>query len=189
MALTFSGVFQMKNFLYTTLAGLVLATNAMAFSSAPSGDPVLGFRDVETATVIKVDSVTGYDDAVSKGHALFFEDGVGGLSGLYQVSRNYSGTYNTALASKLSACIATKDVATGDVAGFPCAVKGYVDYALYSVAGIYDPISVGSYLCISDQATALGRLVGCASGVTSPFIALEAKTTGSGSIKVRIVSP
>lgn len=170
-----------------SLAALVLTSNAFGYSSAPAGDPVLGFRDVETKTVVKVDSVTDYDDAISKGHGLFYEDGTGGLTGLYTVSRNYSGTYNTALANKLTACIAAKDVATGDVGGFPCVTKGYVDYALYAAVTTYQPIAVGDYLCVSDAATSLGRLVKCDANLTSPFIALEAKsTTGTGTMKVSV---
>lgn len=180
----------MKNFLLSLFAGLVVATNALAYTSAPSGDPNNGFRDVEYATVVKVDSVTGYDAAISKGHALFYEDGSGGLSGLYQVSRAYSGTQNTALASRVSACIAAKDVATGDLGGFPCVTKGYVDYAKYAAVTFHAPITKGGYLCISNSATSLGFLVPCASGVTSPFIALEDKSsTGTGTMKVRVVSP
>ena len=179
----------MKNFLFSLLAGLVVAANAFAYSSGDAGDPNLTFRDVETKSVVKVDSVTGYDAAISKGHALFYEDGSGGLSGLYLVSRNYSGTYNTALASKVSACIASKDIATGNLAAFPCVTKGYVDYALYNTE-TNCPIVKGDYLCISDLSTSLGRLVPCASGITSPFVALEDKSGsgGAGTIKISVQS-
>lgn len=174
--------------LFLTLAvGLVLSVNALAYVSAPSGDPVLGFRDVETKTVVKSETAA-YSDAISKGHAVFYEDGSGIPAGLYTVSREFSGTYNTQ-ASVLSAqaCIAAKDVATGDVAGFPCVTKGYVDYALYSVASVNTPILKGTYLCITDAATAKGRLVPCASNVVSQFIALEDKSSvADGTIKVRV---
>lgn len=177
----------------TTLSLLLLASLALApqlasaYSSAPAGDPARGFRDTETKTVVKVDDETGYDDAISKGHALFYENG-SGPGELYTVSRNYSGTYNTAAASLVSACIASKDVATGDLAGFPCVTKGFVDYALYS-QGVGSSIAVGTYMCISDLATSKGRLVGCGSGVTSPFIALEAKgESTSGTLKIAIDS-
>lgn len=175
----------------TLILGLALfALKANAYTSAPSGDPVLGFRDVELRTVAKVDSVAGYDDAITKGMGVFFEDGTGDPSSGYKVSINYSGTYNTAIASKFSACIAARNVATGDLGGFPCAVKGYVDYALYSAVTLSAPIAIGDYLCISDQASVMGRLVKCGSGITSPYISLETKsTTGTGAIKVQIVSP
>ena len=176
---------------FALLLGLTLAVNAHAFVSAPSGDPVnSGFRDAEFMSAVKVDGVTGYQDAISKGHAVFFEDGAGTPGDGYKVSRNYSGTYNTALASKLTACIAARDVASGDLGAFPCVTKGYVDYALYSTVASFAEIIVGSYLCVSNLSTSLGRLVVCGSGITSPFIALEAKTgTASGTIKIRVVSP
>lgn len=174
----------MKLFL-TLIAGLVLSINAMAYSSGVSGDPGQGFVDVETKTVVK-STTDGYSDAVSKGHALFYENAA--LTGLYTVSRDYSGTYNTALATRLNeACIASKDVATGDVGGFPCVIRGYVDYAIYSAApGTY--ITAGDYLCISDVSTSKGHLVKCGSGITSKFIAIEDKvaTVTGGTIKVKV---
>lgn len=172
----------MKKFLL--LAGLLLAAvPAFAYVSAPSGDPVLGFRDVETKTVVLSDE-SGYNDAVTKGHGLFYEDGSGGVAGLYEVSRNYSGTYNTAAASAHTACIAAKSVATGDSGVFPCVTKGYVDYAIYDATAA---IAVGDYLCVSDLASVRGKLVACGSGVTSPFVALEAKASGSGTdLKVKV---
>lgn len=181
----------MKQFLFALVGALTLAVNAYAYTSAPSGDPVLGFRDTEYRTVVKVDSVTGYDDAITKGMGVFFEDdGAGTITSGYKVSINYSGTYNTALASRLSACIAARNVATGDLGGFPCVVKGYVDYALYSAVASFAPIAKGDYLCISDEATVMGRLVKCGSGVTSPYISLEDKTsTATGTIKIQVVSP
>lgn len=175
----------MKTFL-TLILGLVFATNALAYVSAPSGDPVnSGFVDVEFKTVVK-STTDGFSDAISKGHALFYETAA--LTGLYTVSRDYSGTVNTALATRLNeACIAARDVATGDVGTFPCVTKGYVDYALYSAVATFGNIVQGDYLCISDAATSKGRLVPCASGVTSKFIALETKSsTGDGTIKIKV---
>lgn len=176
----------MKLFAALVLA-LVVSANAFAYSSAPAGDPVLGFRDIETKTVVKSETA-GYSDAISKGHAVFYEDGSGIPDGLYTVSRDYSGTYNTSVASLTAhACIASKAVATGDQGGFPCVTKGYVDYALYSVASASTPIQAGNYLCITDAATAKGRLVSCASGVVSQFVALEAKTSvADGTIKIAV---
>lgn len=181
----------MKTFAFVLLAALALTGKAMAFYSGQSGDPNLGFRDVEFGTVEKTDSQAGYDDAITKGMGVFFEDGVNGASGGYKVSINYSGTYNTATASLVTACIAARNVATGDTGGFPCVVKGYIDYALYSKATGMG-IAVGGYLCVSNQATAKGRLIPCGSSVTSPFVALEKKddtAANTGSIKIRIVSP
>lgn len=174
----------MKLFL-TLIAGLVLSINAMAYSSGVSGDPVQGFVDVETKTVVK-SVADGYSDAVSRGHALFYDNA--SIAGLYTVSRDYSGTYNTALATRMNeACIAVKDVATGDVGAFPCVVRGYVDYALYSAVTSFAAITAGDYLCISDEASVKGRLVKCGSGVTSKFVALEDKlTTATGTMKVKV---
>jgi hypothetical protein len=178
----------MKTTLILALA--LFALKANAYTSAPSGDPNLGFRDVEYMTVEKVDSVTGYDDAITKGQGVFFEDGAGSPADQYHVSRIYSGTYNTAAAVKVTACIAARNVATGDTGGFPCVVKGYVDFAKY-IQGHGAAIAIGTYLCVDDLTTAPpGTLVGCASGVSSQFIALEAKSEDtSGTIKVRVVSP
>jgi len=173
----------MKLFLTLALSAL-LSASAFAYVSAPSGDPGQGFVDVEFKVAVKSETA-GYSDAVSKGHGLFYE--VADLDG-YTVSREYSGTYNTALATRAhQACIASKDVATGDVAGFPCVVKGYVDYALYSVASVNTPITEGDYLCITDAATAKGRFVTCGSGITSQFIAMESKASvADGTIKVKV---
>lgn len=168
---------------------LFAAGNARAFSSAESGDVNQGFVDAETRSVKKA-TADGYSDAISKGMALFFEDGSGGVTGLKTVSRVYSGTDNTALATRLAeACIASRDVATGDEGSFACVNRGYVDYAYYAAVTFHAPITKGGYLCISDAATSKGYLVPCASGVTSKFIALEDKsTTGTGSnLKVKIL--
>lgn len=177
----------MKLHLILALAALYTAP-AHAYSSAPAGDPVLGFRDVETKTAVLA-TATGYNDAVTKGMGLFYEDGTGDLTGLYKVSTNYSGTYNTAAASVVTACIAARNVATADnSAEFPCVTKGYVDYALYTVA-TGNAIAIGTYLCVDDLSTAHGKLVGCGSGITSPFVSLEAKAENtSGTIKVRVNS-
>lgn len=174
----------MKNLLILALVAL-FGTNAFAYDSAPSGDPGQGFVDYETKTVVKSETA-GYSDAISKGHGLFYENAA--LTGLYTVSREYSGTYNTALATRLNeACIAAQDVATGNVGGFRCVTKGYVDYALYSVNTVNCPITAGDYLCITDAATAKGRFVTCGSGVTSKFIALESKSAvADGTIKVKV---
>lgn len=172
--------------LFLSLLGIaVFAASAQAYVSMSGNDPNLGYYDVETKVVVKSEDAT-YSDAISKGMALYYQDT--SLTGLYKVSRYYSGTQNTALASKHFACIAAKDVATGDVGGFPCVTKGYVDYAYYaSVASPGAPIAVGDYLCVSTAATSKGYLVPCGSGVTSPFIALEAKTaTGTGTMKISV---
>lgn len=175
----------------TFILAMVLPLAAHAYESGLSGDPNLGFRDAELQTMVKVDGVAGYQDAITKGMGIFYEDGTGDPSSGYKGSINYSGTYNTALAQKLTACIAARSVASGDLGGFPCVSNGYVDYALYSaVASPGAPIAIGDYLCVSNLATSLGRLVKCGSGIISPFIALEAKTaTASGAIKIRVVSP
>lgn len=172
----------MKNFLILALA-LAVSAPAYAYVSAPSGDPALGFRDVETKTVTLADDA-GYNDAVSKGMGLFYEDGAGSLEGMYEVSRNFSGTYNTAAATLATACIAAKDFASADQGSFPCVTKGYLDYGVYDATA---PIAKGDYLCVSDLASVRGKLVACGSGITSPFQALEAKASGSGSnLKVKV---
>ncbi len=176
----------MKLFL-TLIVGALLSVNAFAYSSAESGDVGQGFRDYETKTVVK--SVTAlYSDAITKGDVLFYSDASGELAGLYTVSKYFGGTPNAALATRTyEACVAKKDVATGDVGGFPCVVKGYVAEAAYDVVATATQIAVGDYLCISNAATAKGKLVACASGVTSKFIALEAKAaTAQGFIKVKV---
>lgn len=173
--------------LFLTLAvSLALTANAFAYSSGVSGDPGQGFVDVETKTAVKSETAS-YSDAISKGHGLFYE--LADLDG-QTVSREYAGTYNTAATARaFQACIAAKDVATGDVGGFPCVTKGFVDYALYSVDTTSTPINAGDYLCITDAATAKGRLVPCGANVVSGIVALEAKTAvADGTIKVMVNS-
>lgn len=182
-----------KNFLLFALLA-AFAVPAHAYEDGGTGDPTLGFRDNETKTVVKLDSVAGYDDAISKGSALFYEDGTGalGASFLYKVSRNYSGTYGTVLASRYHACIATKNVATGVLSGFPCVVGGYVDYALFSKS-TGQAISIGDALCVSNLATSRGTLVLCPTAVTTgQFVSLENKNDANpntgGVLKVRVSS-
>lgn len=172
---------------FAVLVALFVSVNAFGYSSPAGVDPAVGGYDVETKSAVKSEA-SSYSDAISKGHALYYSENE--LTGLYKVSRYYSGAGNDAASVKRAACIAGRDVATGDTATFPCVTKGYVDYALYAaVAAPGAPIAVGDYLCISTQATALGRLVPCASGVTSPFMALEAKTTtGTGTMKISVNS-
>lgn len=173
--------------LVLTLALALFSANAHAYLSASGNDPANGSYDTETKVAVKSEAST-YSDAISKGHALYYSESE--LTGLYKVSRYYAAASGeTATAAKWIACIAARDVATGDVAGFPCATKGYVDYALYSAVASFAPIQLGSYLCVGNSDTVRGRLVVCGSGVTSPIVALEAKTsTGSGTIKVSIQS-
>jgi hypothetical protein len=159
---------------YLLLAALVLLPiNAKAYVSASGNDPRVGGYDVESKSVLKSEVAT-YSDAVSKGHALFYADTE--LAGAYIVSRYYSGTYNTAAANNLSACIASRDVATGDVAIFGCQTKGYVDYARYDAT---IAITIGDFLCIGTAASVKGVLVTCAANIRSPFVALETKAPGT----------
>lgn len=161
---------------YLLLAAIVLLPiNAKAYVSASGNDPRVGGYDVESKSVLK-SVVATYSDAISKGHALFYADTE--VAGSYIVSRYYSGTYNTAKASNLSACIASRDVATGDVAIFGCQTRGYVDYARYDATG---SIAVGDFLCIGTAASVKGVLVPCAANIRSPFVALEAVQSGTGS--------
>lgn len=154
---------------------LILPIQAQAYVSASGNDPRVGGYDVESKSVLKSEVAT-YSDAISQGHALFYADTE--LTGAYVVSRYYSGTYNTAAANNLSACIAQRDVATGDVSIFGCATKGYVNYARYDATLA---IGVGDFLCIGNAATVKGVLVACAANIRSPFVALEAKASGTGS--------
>jgi len=82
-----------------------------------------------------------------KGHALYYSENE--LTGLYKVTRAYSGTGSDAASAKQIACIAARAVATGDAAAFPCVTKGYVDYAYYDATG---GIAVGGYLCVGSAA-------------------------------------
>lgn len=167
------------------LMSVFLATPALAYLSANGNDPNLGSYDAETKVAVKSETAT-YSDAISKGHALYYSENE--LTGLYTVSRYYSGTANAAGAVAYQACIAGRDVATGDVAGFPCVTRGYVDYALYD-SRVGAEVTKGGYLCIGTAATVKGKLIACAANVVSRFISLETKSAGSGSdLKVRVQS-
>lgn len=165
------------------LLALVVSADAYAYTSASGNDPSNGSYDVESKVAVKSEDAS-YSDAISKGHALYYQEDA--LTGLFTVSRYYSGNEIAATAVPYQACIAQRDVATGDTGGFPCATRGYVDYAIYDAAS---SITVGNYLCIGTDATVKGKLINCDSNVVSNFISLETKASGSGSnLKVRINS-
>lgn len=171
----------MKLILALVLA--LAASNAHAYTSASGNDPTAGSYDAEVKVAVKSEAAL-YSDNILKGQALHYSENE--LTGLYKVSKYYSGTSNATTAVPYQACIARRDVATGDVAGFPCVVRGYVDYAYYDATA---PIFAGNYLCIGTAASVKGALIDCNTSVTSRFIALENKLTGSGTnLKVRITS-
>jgi len=173
------------------ILALVLAfgftADAHAYLSASANDPSAGSYDTETKVAVK-SALATFSDAIEKGHALFYSEDE--LTGLYKVSRYHSlASGETAAAAKFIACIAARNVATGDTAGFPCATRGYVDYAKYKAVETVEAIALGGYLCVGTTASAKGVLIPCAANVVSPIVALEAKTaTGSGTIKVMINS-
>lgn len=170
----------MKMYLVALMA-LFVSANAFAYTSAQGTDPNLGNYEVETMSAVKSETAL-YSDAISKGHALYFD--LNSYTGLYKVSRYSTATANAAAGVKFHACIAGRGVATGDTAAFPCAVRGYVDYARYDATS---PIAVGGYLCIGTAASVKGVLIGCDSGVTSGIVSLETKASGSGSdLKVKL---
>lgn len=160
-----------------------LSTNAHAYLSASGNDPSAGSYDAETKVAVKSETAL-YSDAITKGHALYYSENE--LTGLYKVSRFYSGNGFAVANVPFQACVAARDVATGDVAGFPCVVRGYVDYGIYDATSA---ITVGGYLCVGTAATVKGKFIACGSGVISKFIALESKASGTGSnLKVRVLS-
>lgn len=165
------------------LTVFLASANALAYVSSQGNDPNLGSYDYEYKSAVKSETAL-YSDAISKGHALYYSESE--LTGLYKVSRYYSGDAMGAAAAVNSACIAGRAVATGDTAAFPCVTRGYVDYAYYDAT---NPITSGAYLCIGTAATVKGKLIACGASVTSKIIALEAKASGSGSdLKVKIRS-
>lgn len=169
--------------LLLALLALVASADAYAYTSASGNDPSAGSYDVESKVAVKSETAL-YSDAISKGHALYYQENA--LTGLYVASRYYSGTANAATAVPFQACIAQRAVATGDTGGFPCATRGYVDYARYDATAA---IAKGGYLCIGTAASVKGVLVACNTSVISRFISLEDKASGSGSdLKVRISS-
>jgi hypothetical protein len=171
----------MKKFL-TILALLVFPAAAFAYTSHQGTDPRLGNFEYEVKTAQK-SSTADYNAALAKGSALFYSTATGELAGLYKVSAHTASGATTATALPYQACIATRAVATADTSLFPCVTRGYVDYALYSAA--VDAIVAGDYLCPNGS----GVLVKCTAGVVSRFIALEAKSSGTGSnLKVRVRS-
>lgn len=165
------------------LLALVISTDAHAYTSASGNDPSAGSYDVESKVGVKSETAL-YSDAIAVGQALYYQEDA--LTGLYVASRYYSGTANAATARPYQFGIAQRAVATGDTGGFPVAVRGYVNNAIYDATS---PIAVGGYLCIGTAATVKGKLIGCDSSVTSNFISLETKASGSGTdLKVRIDS-
>jgi len=153
---------------------LCLGTPAHAYLSASGNDPSSGSYDTETKVAVKSE-VALYSDAIAVGQGLYYSETE--LTGLYKVSRFYSGTGFDAASAKQVACIAARAVATGDTAGFPCVTRGYVANAIYDAAA---PILVGNYLCVGTAASVKGKLISCGASVVSPFVALEAKASGSG---------
>lgn len=169
--------------LFAVLVGLFAVVSANAYYSSQGNDPNLGSYDTEYKVAVKSETAS-YSDAISRGHALYYSENE--LTGLYKVSRYYSGTANAATAVPFKACIAARAVETGDVAGFPCVTKGYVDYARYDATAGF---AKGKYLCVGTAATVKGVLIACDTNVVSKFISLETKASGSGSdLKVRVLS-
>lgn len=161
--------------LYTLLA-LVISINAHAYNAGGVGDPTLGQFDAMTKVAVK-SAVASYSDAITKGHGLYLDEN--DYTGAYTVSRYSSlvtASVPTAAQQVQFSCIAARDVATGDTAGFPCVVRGYVDYAIYDATA---PILKLNYLCVGTAASIKGKFVSCPSG-TSNVIALEQKMSGSG---------
>lgn len=179
----------MKNKFIAILGALLLPAVAMAYVSNQGTDPAAGNYESEYKTAQKSTTAL-YSDAVSRGHGLFYDEN--DYTGLYKVSRYDSQTQFAAASAKRHACIASKDVATGDTGYFPCVTRGYVDYARY-IAGTAQgggnvPIAAGDYLCIGTAATNKGSLLPCNANVVSPFVALEAKTSGTTGLKVLVKS-
>lgn len=169
--------------LLAVFVGLFAVVSANAYYSAQGNDPNLGSYDTEYKVAVKSETAT-YSDAISRGHALYYSENE--LTGLYKVSRYYSGNAMAAAAVPYQGCIAARAVETGDVGGFACVTKGYVDYARYDAT---NPIAKGSYLCVGTAATVKGVLIACGTSEQSKFISLETKSSGSGSdLKVRVVS-
>lgn len=163
------------------LAALILPLSAFGYVSNQGTDPDVGGYEAEYKSA-KKSTVSGYSDAVSKGHGLYYDDGQ--LTGLYHVSRHFTlAAGNLSTAARFAACIAARDVATGDTQSFPCVTRGYVDYALYDATS---PIAQGNFLCIGTAATVQGVFINCNLGQTSKFVALEAKTSGTGTIKLKV---
>lgn len=167
----------------TLLIALLVSADAFAYTSAQGNDPNLGNYDTETKVVVKSETAT-YSDAITRGHGLFYSEDE--LTGLYKVTRTNANNGYESAAQPYTACIAARDVETGDVAGFPCVTRGYVDYAIYDATA---PILEGGNLCVGSAATVKGKLISCGSGVSGRFISLEQKMSGSGSnLKVRVRS-
>ena len=163
-------------YLLIGLLSVFLGLNAHAYVSTQGVDPAVGGVDLEYKSAVKSETAS-YSDAITKGHGLFYDEN--DFAKAYKVSRNYAAANgNSALGTKFAACIAARDVATGDTATFPCVTKGYVDYAIYDAT---QPIVLGDYLCIGSAASVRGKLITCGAGLISPFMALEAKASGTGS--------
>ncbi len=170
---------------------LILPSVAGAYVSNQGADPANGSYESEYKSAQK-STTASYSDAISRGHGLFY-DITNTAAGAYSVSRYNSGSYNTAAVQNLVACIARRDVATGDTSVFPCVTRGYVDYARYAVhSGLAGAgaLAAGGYLCVNTADTGKGVLVPCGSGIVSNIISLEAKSanTSGSDLKVLIQS-
>lgn len=162
---------------------------AFGYSSGPGADPANGSYDIQYKAVVKTTSgsdASGLSSSISKGHVLTY-DLDNNAAGAYVVTRIGE---NTSLGQAQVACIADKDIATGDAGAYRCVTKGYVDFARYDATTAF---SAGQKLCSNEE----GVLVVCAAcvndassendcrygGATSQsgITALEAKASGTGS--------
>lgn len=171
----------MKKFLLLTL--MLLSLDAKAYNTNGGSNPPGGSPDWETKNVVK--SVTsGFSDAISRGDILIY-DTVNSNDG-YTVTRVANN--DVATAARI-ACIAIKDIATGNTGLVPCLTKGWVDFLKYSLTS--GQIISGQKLCSSST----GAAVPCAACVNngldtndcrlgsatanSPITSFQSKNTGT----------
>jgi hypothetical protein len=175
----------MKLFLAFVLAFAVHTVPAFAYSSASHYDPNFPTgTDVETK-VVKRSQVATYSDAIPAGAGVYYSETE--LPYLSTVSLYYSGTGIDQISADFIAGVATRSVATGSNAGFQIVTRGYVGNALFDASG--GAIALDGALCVSRAADATrGKLIACTGGVRSPIHALEAKASGSGTMKVVVHS-
>lgn len=163
------GDFKMEKLIVLALA-VFLSANAFGYSTPVGSDPIQGTHDQEFKQIVK-STVSGESSSITRGNVLSYAAVVDG----YTVTR-IGAAATSVTGQALVACIAARDVATGNVNYVPCVTKGFVDFLKYDATVA---IVAGAKLCTNTEGVAVACNNPAASA--SSIIALEAKASGTGS--------